>query len=120
MDFENTNSTGNLKISNNVIATVAKIAVLEVEGVADVSLGSTSMHRWFAKTTYAKPIKVSVENGSAMLEICIVVKNGCNIPQLSLKIQQNVKSAIESMTGLVVSKVDIVVSGIAAEPAKAE
>ena len=117
MDIENKTaaSSGNLKISNNVIATVAKMATLEIEGVESITLGNTSVHRWFSKTNYARPIKISIENGSAMIDICIVVKNGFNIPQLSIKIQQNVKSAVENMTGLVVSRVDITVVGITTE-----
>lgn len=121
MDIENANnSTGSLKISNNVIATVAKLAAEEIDGVDSVTLGNTTVHRWVAKTNYAKPIKITVENGCASLEICLVVKNGQNIPLLSIKVQQNVKSAVENMTGLVVSRVDISVVGIADEPKKAE
>lgn len=120
MDFENTNSTGNLKISNGVIATVSRVAVMEVEGVADVNIGSTKVQRWFSKSNYLKPIRVTMEDGAAAIDVCVIVKHGCNIPQLSLQIQQNVKSAVENMTGLPVSRVDIQIVGIAEEAAKTE
>lgn len=116
MEMDNmTPAAGNLKISNNVIATVARITALEVEGVGEVSLGSTSVHRLVARSNYAKPVRVTVENGVVSIEISIIVKSGYNIPQLSLRVQQNVKNAIENMTSLSVARVNIVVVGLAAE-----
>lgn len=122
MDIENKNtaSTGNLKISNSVIATVAKLATLEIDGVESVTLGNTSVHRWFSKTNYARPIKIAIEDGSAKIDICIVVKNGFNIPQLSIKIQHNVKTAVENMTGLTVDCVDITVVDIITDSSEEE
>lgn len=113
MDVENKNPVGSLRISNEVIATVAKLATLEVEGVAEVSAGNTAVKKLITKTSYVKPIKITLADDTASLEISIIVKNGNRIPDVALEIQKNVKSAVENMTSLKVDRVDVVVSGIA-------
>ncbi len=114
MDFEATN-TGSVRISQDVIASVAKYATLEIDGVQSVTAtGAGSVVKGLvSKGKYTKPIKVEITDGVVSVEISVVVKHGVKVPDLAAAIQQNVKNAIQSMTGLAVSRADIMVSGIA-------
>ncbi len=112
MDIENSGSVGNLRISNEVIATVAKLATLEIDGVHSVSVGNSGVKGLFTRANYAKPIKITVKNDSAEVDVSIIVKESVKIPELSLAVQKSVKDAVENMTGLTVSKVDVGVAGV--------
>ena len=107
------NSVGSLKISQDVIATIAKIATLEIDGVDSVSTTNTGIKGLITKTNYIKPIKIDLSEEVVGVQISIVVKNGYKIPVLAEAVQQSVKNAIQSMTGLAVSRVDVIISGIA-------
>ncbi len=113
MDIENTYQTpGNLKISEDVIASIARFAALECEGIDSVSTGNTGVKGLITKTSYVKPIKIELNDGVVAAEVSVVVKQGERIPALASEVQKNVKIAIQSMTGLAVSKVDVVIAGI--------
>ncbi len=114
MDIESMkNAEGSLRISQEVIASIAKFATLEIEGVESVSTANTGVRGLITKTNYLKPIKIELVDDVVNVELNIVVKHGCRIPDLSSQIQRNVKNAIQSMTGLAVAKVDVIVAGLA-------
>ncbi|MEA5051326.1 MAG: Asp23/Gls24 family envelope stress response protein [Oscillospiraceae bacterium] len=114
MDIESMkNAEGSLRISQDVIASIAKFATLEIEGVDSVSTANTGVKGLITKTNYLKPIKIELVDDVVNVELNIVVKHGYRIPDLSSQIQQNVKNAIQSMTGLAVARVDIIVAGLA-------
>ncbi|MEG0913352.1 MAG: Asp23/Gls24 family envelope stress response protein [Oscillospiraceae bacterium] len=113
MEIENSYQTpGNLKISQDVVASIAKFATLEIDGVESVSTGNLGVKGLITKTNYVKPIKVELLDEVVNVEINVVVKHGVKIQQVANAIQQNVKNAIQSMTGLAVARVDIIVAGI--------
>ncbi|MEG1060977.1 MAG: Asp23/Gls24 family envelope stress response protein [Oscillospiraceae bacterium] len=113
MEMENSYQTpGNLKISQDVVASIAKFATLEIDGVESVSTGNLGVKGLITKTNYVKPIKVELLDEVVNVEINVVVKHGVKIQQVANAIQQNVKNAIQSMTGLAVARVDIIVAGI--------
>ncbi|MEA4911616.1 MAG: Asp23/Gls24 family envelope stress response protein [Oscillospiraceae bacterium] len=114
MDIESIKSAdGTLRISQEVIASIAKYATLEIEGVGSVSTANTGVKGLITKTNYLKPIKIELVDDVVNVELNIVVKQGYRIPDLSAQIQQNVKNAIQSMTGLAVAKIDVIVAGLA-------
>ena len=113
MDLENmTETAGSLKISQDVVASIAKFATLEIDGVDSVSTGNIGVKGLITKTNYVKPIKVELSDGVVNVEINVIVKHGVKIPDLAAAVQQNVKSAIQSMTGLAVARVDVIVAGL--------
>ncbi len=114
MDIENTYQTpGNLKISQEVIASIAKYATLEIEGVESVSAGNTGVKGLITKTNYIRPIKIELLDEVVNVEISVIVCYGVKIQQIARAVQENVKNAIQSMTGLAVARVDIVIAGLA-------
>lgn len=109
-------TTGGLKISRDVITSIAKLSTLEIEGVDSVSTANTGIKGLMNKANYSKPIKIVLTEDVVNIEISIVVKPGYKIPALAEAVQNNVKNAIQSMTGLAVARVDVVISGIANQP----
>ncbi|MDD4851404.1 MAG: Asp23/Gls24 family envelope stress response protein [Gemmiger sp.] len=119
MDVQNTLG-GSLQISTEVVAKIAKLAALEIEGVADVSTGpSQSVRGLLGKTSLQKPVTVDMQEGVAVVTIDVIAVYGCKIMAVSEKVQENVKQTIQNMTGITVSRVNVVVVGLT-EPTPAE
>lgn len=102
-----------IKISNEVVASIAGVAVSEVKGVSNVSGGLSGISEVFGgKKNLTKGIKVEVGEKETKIDVSIVVEYGVRIPDVAFEIQSRVKKAVESMTGLKVSGVNIHVQGI--------
>lgn len=115
MEVKNsTAQSGNLFISTAVVEKVARLASLEVEGVFEVSTGSSGVKGIFAKTNLPKAVEVTMFDGVAEITVNIVVKYGCKIPAVCKAVQESVKTGVQNMTNITVSKVNIVVAGIEA------
>ena len=108
-----------LKISDEVVAVITGVAASETEGVFSVGTGSFASG-WTellgGKKNNAKGIKVVMGEGSVTIEIQLVVKYGVRITDVATSVQENVKNAVEEMTGFTVEKVDVRVVGIKASP----
>ena len=104
--------TENLKISEDVVASIATIAAKEVEGVAELAVAPANLKGLFK----SKPIKTSVEvdlnDGVAIIDIYLKIKYGAKVQPVSSEIQKKVKDSVQNMTGIAVSKVNIHISGI--------
>ena len=93
MDVTNSSTIGgSLQISTDVIAKIAKLATLEIEGVKEVSTGTMGVKSLFNKVNLQKPILVQLTDDVAEITVNIMVKYGYKIPQLCEKVQENVKS----------------------------
>jgi len=109
----NNEMNGEIKISDEVIATIASIATKEIEGVSGLSLSLTDeIASKFVKKNAGKAIKINSNEGNITIEINVIVKYGVRIPDVSWEVQENVKKSVETMTGLTVEKVNIVVAGV--------
>ncbi len=120
MEVENASVAGSLQISTDVVAKIAKLATLEVEGVHEVSAGKTSTRNLLGKVSLQKPIAVQMTDDVAEITVNIVVDFGCKIPGVCEQVQNNVKNAVQNMTSITVSKVNLVVAGVAVEEPAAE
>ena len=114
----NTESEENtIKISNDTVATYAGIAISEIAGV--YGMGGTFAGITEAisgKKSYTKGVKVEIlDSKSAKIDVSIVVEYGTRIPDIAFEIQNRVKKAVESMTGLKVSEVNVHVQGVNTE-----
>jgi uncharacterized alkaline shock family protein YloU len=103
---------GSLRISRNVIATVAGIAAQEIEGVHGLAPYTANLTGWVIKKQTARPIAITLNDDVAIIDIHVVLKSGYTIPEVAEQIQVAVKDAVQSMTGIAVSKVNINIAGI--------
>ena len=116
MEVKNNNKNiGSLYKSTSVNEKVAKLAALEIDGVAEVSTGSSGVKGVFAKTNLPKAVDVNMYDGVAEVDVHIIVKYGCKVPSVCKNVQEAVKTNIQNMTEVTVSKVNIIVAGIQAE-----
>jgi len=104
---------GQVKISDEVVGIIAGLAAAEVEGVTAMSGGLTgNITEMFGKKNHTKGVKVEVGEEEAAIDLHVIVDYGIKIPDVAWKIQENVKKAIETMTGLKVVEVNIHVQGV--------
>ena len=107
---------GKVTISEDVIASITSIAASEIDGVA--SLGTALVADFLGKKVASKGVKVTFAENSVELLVTITVKKGEIIPTVAKAVQENVISAVESMTGIKVSAVNVKVGGVAFEKEK--
>ncbi|MBU5590752.1 Asp23/Gls24 family envelope stress response protein [Clostridium sp. MSJ-4] len=105
---------GIVKISDEVVSVIAGIAAAEIKGTADMSHGATAgiTQLFTGKKNNSKGVKVNVEEESASIDVILNVDYGVKIPEVAAKVQENVRKAVETMTGLIVSSVNIYVQNI--------
>ena len=115
-------NTGNIKIADDVVATIAGIAANEIEGVAGMcaSLAGGIAELLGNKKNPAKGVKVEMKENSVVIDLYIIVDYGIRIPELAWEIQENVKNSVESMTGLTAERVNIHVDGVSFAKEKKE
>ena len=106
------NSTGTLRISREVLATIARSAALEVEGVSSIAEVPVDIKERFVKGQIPKTVSVAIKDDLAEIEVQIIIKNGYRIGSVSESVQRSVKESVQSMTGITVSKVNVVIAGI--------
>ena len=106
---------GSIQISEDVVASVTGMAVLEVEGVCGLSSSiGTDIAEMLGMKTLSKGVRLSTtETGALRIDCAVVSKFGQNIFELAKNVQENVKSSVESVTGLRVAEVNVTVCGIA-------
>lgn len=107
---------GEVQIADEVVTIIAGLAATEVEGV--VSLAGNITNDKVSKKgikNLAKGIKVDVLQGSVSVEVSMLMKYGYSIPGVTQKVQDKVKTAIENMTGLQVTDVNVRVVGVEIE-----
>ncbi len=104
---------GSLKISKDVIGAIVYLATCEIEGVAGVAGLGENIKGMLSQRRIVKPVNVVLKEETAIIDIQVILEYGSKIPQISRKIQEAVKEAVQSMTGIAVSKVNITVAGVA-------
>lgn len=111
-----------IQISNDVVAVIAGVAVSEVSGVAGMAGGFAGgiSEVFSGKKNLAKGIKVEVAENQAKIDVNIIVEYGSRIPDVAFEIQNRVKKAVESMTGLKVEEVNVHVQGVNTDSTKEE
>jgi len=111
---------GKVLVSDEILATIACKAALEAEGVAGLGgfFSSASTNKAIRKYL-AKGVNVAVSGQKVRLALAVSVKMGTKVHEVSKDVQQRVKAAIETMTGLEVAEVNIRVGAISAEKQRA-
>lgn len=104
---------GVVKIADEVVSIIAGLAATEIEGVASMSGGiGGGIAEALGRRNFSKGVKVEVGTEEAKIDIFIIVEYGVRIPDVAWDIQESVKNAVETMTGLNVAHVNIHVQGV--------
>ncbi len=104
---------GTVNISDEVVAVMASLAATGVNGVAGMSGGvADGFAELLGKKSLSKGVKITKDGEKLVLDLSVVVEYGAKIPDVSWEVQDKVKSEIETMTGLLVSTVNVNVDGI--------
>lgn len=107
---------GEVKIAEDVVATIAGLAATEIEGVASMQGNLTNeLVKKLGAKNLSKGVKIEMIDNYVNVELSLVVKYGYSIPKITAKIQENVKSSIETMTGLRVLEINIRIVGVTSE-----
>ena len=121
VNTEETNSEG-IEIADDVVSVIAGKAVSEVNGVAGMAGGFAGgiTEVLSGKKNLSKGIKVDIGEKEAKIDVNIIVEYGVRIPDVAFEIQNRVKKADETMTGLKVSNVNVHVQGVKTTEEKIE
>jgi len=107
--------SGCVNISEDVLASIAAVSAMEVEGVATLTSGINFTELFGGKKSSSKGVKIVVHESNVVVDIYMSIKYGFVIPTVAAKVQDRVVNAIDSMTGLHASAVNVHVSGVAFE-----
>lgn len=105
---------GSVQIHNSVIAAIARLAALRVPGVCDMSGGLVEdiAAAIGTRKQSEKGIRVEVQDDGVSIEMHLVLEYGVRIPHVAWQVQNDVRKAVEQMTGKTVRNVQVVVQGV--------
>jgi uncharacterized alkaline shock family protein YloU len=106
-------SEGRIKVANEVIAQIAAMTALQVQGVSGVADRSNQITRVIRRGGLHKGVRVELdENDALRLQICIVAESGRHLPTIAAEVQTKVVSAVDRMLGLQTATVDVVFADV--------
>ena len=104
---------GDVRIADEVVAIIAGLATTEVEGVSSMAGNITNeIVSKLGMKNLSKGILVEVMENEVKVDVAINIAYGYSIPEVSAKVQDKVKSAIENMTGLTVAVVNVRIASV--------
>ena len=107
------NNNGEVIIADEVVAVIAGLAAMEVEGVASMVGDATrELISKIGKKSLSKGVRVDILEGVVTIALALNIKYGYNLMSISTKVQEKVKVAVENMTGLTVADVNVRVAGV--------
>ena len=107
---------GEVKIADEVVAIIAALAATEVDGVASMAGNITNeVIGKLGIKNLSKGVKVDVLEGVVTVSLALNLKYDYSIMEVTKKVQEKVKNAVENMTGLEVADVNIKVAGVEME-----
>ena len=110
--IETENKIGEVRIADEVVAVIAGLAATEVEGVASMAGNMTrELISKLGMRNLSKGVEVEVIDSTVSVKLSLNIQYGYSVPDVSEKVQDRVKTAIENMTGLEVLDVNITIGG---------
>ncbi len=105
-------NVGVVQIADDVVATIASLATAEVKGVTVVTgnMNKELMRKMGVKLS--KGVRVDIFAGKVRVDLAVIMDYGLNIPAISRQVQAKVKAAIENMTGMECTDVNIRIAAI--------
>ena len=116
----NLQNGGTITYANEVIAIIAGVAANEIEGIAGMCTSGGIGDIIGRNRNITRGVKVEIGSEEAAVDIYIIVEYGQPIQKVAAEVQENVRKAIESMTGLHVLRVDVHIQGVSFEKEKKE
>ena len=111
--LERDGKLGEVKIADEVVAMIAGLAATEVEGVDSMAGNITNeLVGKLGMKNLSKGVKVEVSEEHVSVDLSLNMKYGYSLPAVSEKVQERVRTAIETMTGLTVLEVNIKIAGV--------
>lgn len=107
--------SGTLKVSEDVIATITRLAVSEIKGVDALEPPGANFKKVFIKQSENDAIKIRLTGDVVEISLGVTVKFGYNVVAVAEQIQETVKSSVQSMTGVTVARVNVFIAGVAFE-----
>lgn len=107
------NTSGSLAVSSEIVRNIAENATLEVEGVAGIASMLPEPHKTILRSKAPKdPVLVKMNEGVAFIRVAILVTADAKADIVAEKVQRNVKQAVQSMTGIAVTQVDVMIADV--------
>ena len=110
---------GSCIISEDVVASIVATAALETEGVAGLAGRATDIRGIISRNDAARAVRVLNTENDTVLDVYVTLKAGARIQETAVALQQNIKTAVQSMTGKPVTRINVHVEGVVAEENKA-
>ena len=102
----------NVTYKKNVVISIVSLATQEINGVASISRKSVSAIKSAFSKNINRGIIVDFENNNAKIDVFVNVKFGCSVKDVAFRVQENIKSSVESMTEYKVEAVNVHVVGV--------
>ena len=107
---------GSINISEDVISSMVRTAITEIDGVAGISnTAGAELAELIGIKTVSKGIKVQIVDDTIKVDAVILVRYGCNIVNVAKEVQNSVTEAVQAITGIDKAEVNVHVSGVAFE-----
>lgn len=104
---------GVVQIADDVVAMIASLAAMEVEGVSAMAGNVTSeLISKVGLKKLSKGVRVTVTDRSVRVDLALIMEYGYSIPAACHQVQTKVKAAVENMTGLTCANVNIRIAGV--------
>lgn len=108
-----TDQLGEVKIADEVVAIIAGLAATEVEGVSSMAGNITNeIVSRLGMKNLSKGISVDVAENEVSVDVALNIAYGYSIPEVSAKVQEKVKTAIENMTGLTATVINVRIASV--------
>ncbi|MBP3581360.1 MAG: Asp23/Gls24 family envelope stress response protein [Clostridia bacterium] len=102
----------NVTYKKNVVISIVSLATQEINGVASISRKSVSVIKSALSKNINRGIIVGFENNTASIDVFVNVKFGYSVKDVAFRVQENIKSSVESMTEYKVGSVNVHVVGV--------
>ena len=107
---------GEVRIADEVVAIIAGLAATEVDGVSSMAGNITNeIVSKLGMKNLSKGIMTEIVDNEVKVDVAINIAYGFSIPEVTAKVQEKVKSAIENMTGLTVAVVNVRIASVSME-----
>ena len=119
---EASNTLGDIRINHSVVASIVRLAALEVSGVAAVGGGFVDgIAEIFSKKGDERGVRVEEDEvGDYRIEIRVILRFGCELATVATEIQERIAEQVEKMTSKSVSRVNVIIDGVRTDDEKGD
>lgn len=110
---------GEVRIADDVICGIAGLATMEIQGVASMAGNATKDLLGKLSGNLSKGVTIQVEENNVRIDLALFIEYGYSAPKVCRKVQEKVKTAVESMTGLNVTEINVRIAGVNIDKSKA-